>query len=357
MTAIQDRTIDQTRLEDFATRVAADQSAGDAAVLAYIADRLGLWGSLAVAGPVTAAELAERTGLDERYLTEWLAAMAAARYLEYDAVTDSYSLPAEHALVLADDNSPFAMAGGFEFQAGCWADVDRIADLFVGGGGTAWGDRDERMANGVARFFRPLYSSFLIDEWLPALDGIVHKLESGAHVLDVGCGRGIATSLIARSFPKTSVLGIDLDESSVAVARQSPDAAGLPNLRFETVDAGGDLGGGWDLICMFDAFHHVGTPVNLAEKMHQALASDGTLMLVEPLARDSVADNLEAAGPLYYAPSTIVCVPDALAQRHGIALGAQAGPKRLLGILREAGFGSARVAAETEFNMVIEAKQ
>lgn len=356
MTAIKPTTIDEARLEEFAAKIAADQNAGVVAVLAYIADRIGLWSSLAVARSGTASDLAERTGLDPFYLAEWLAAMAAAGYVTYEARTEEYHLPSEHAMVLADDESLFALAGGFEFQAGCWADADRIADRFVGGGGVAWGDRDERLAGGAARFFRPLYREALLSQWLPALGEVEGKLEDGAHVLDVGCGQGFATSLIAGSFPRSEVLGIDADAESLAVARERARAAGLENLRFQVAEAAGDLGGGWDLICVFDAFHHFGAPVDAAKRMLEALASDGTLMLVEPLAGDSVEDNLAAAGLLYYAPSTLVCLPDALAQGGGFALGAQAGPKRLLGILTEAGFGSVRVAAETQFNLVIEAR-
>lgn len=356
MTAVPPTTIDEERLGAFASRIATDQNAGVVAVLAYVADRIGLWASLAASGSGTASDLAERTGLDPVYLTGWLAAMAAAGYVNYESRNEEYHLPAEHAMVLADDESPFALAGGFEFQAGCWADADRIADLFVSGGGVPWGDRDERLTEGAARFFRPLYREALVAQWLPALSDVVPKLQEGAHVLDVGCGQGFATSLVAAAFPQSTVLGIDIDEGSIAIARESARATGLENLRFQVAEAAGDLGGGWDLICVFDAFHHIGAPVDAARRMRRALAHGGTLMLVEPLARDSVEDNLAAAGPLYYAPSTLVCLPDAIAQGNGFALGAQAGPKRLTRVLTDAGFTSVRIAAETEFNLVIEAR-
>lgn len=356
MTTQQASNLDETRVEEFAEKVAADQSAGEAAVLAYIGDRLGLWNSLATAGPSTPDELAERTGLDPTYLAEWLAAQAAAQYVEYQPDSGRFHLPAEHALVLADEDSAVALAGGFEFQAGCWADADRIADLFVTGGGISWGERDPRLLNGVTRFFRPLYRESLIQQWLPAMDGVVSKLANGARVLDVGCGQGLSTILMGTAFPESTFVGIDPDEGSVKRARTAAQEAAADNVSFRAQAVADVTETGWDLVCFFDAFHHIGDPLQAARLVHDALDADGKLMLVEPLAKDTIADNLVTAGPIYYSASTIVCLPDALSQPGGGALGAQAGPHRLQRILTDAGFTKVRVAETTEFNLVIEAQ-
>lgn len=355
MVAQTEGTLDETRLEEFGERVAADQNAGVTGVLAYIGDRLGLWRSLADAGPVTPEDLARSTGLDPSYLSEWLASQAAAQYVEYEPDTGRFHLPAEHALVLADDDSPAALVGGFEFQAGCWADADRIVDLFVTGEGLSWGERDPRLGNGVARFFRPLYRESLVQEWLPALDGVIPMLEAGARVLDVGCGQGSSTILIGQAFPNSEVVGLDPDRRSVAQAQQAAQDAGTDNVSFREATAT-DVSGEFDLICFFDAFHHLGNPRQATTVIRDVLATDGALMLVEPLSLNSIEENLTAAGPLYYGPSTIVCLPDAMSQSGGVALGAQAGPQRIIEILTRAGFSKARVAKTTDFNLVIEAR-
>lgn len=354
MTTQTQHPIDYAAVEGFAGKVAADQNAGVAGVLAYIGDRLGLWKSLAAAGPVTPTEFATATGLSAQYLSEWLAAQAAAEYLRFDPGSGTFHLPAEHALVLADDDSPAALAGGFEFQAGAWADADRIADLFVTGGGIPWGDRDRRLVDGAARFFGPLYRENLVQHWLASLDGVAAQLVEGARVLDVGCGQGFATVLMAAAYPNSTFVGIDPDESSLAVARRS--ATGARNVTFEQGHAEGPIGDGWDLVCFFDSFHHVGNPGEAARRARVSLAETGTLMLVEPLSADALTENLDAAGPLYYGPSTIVCLPDALSQRGGAALGAQAGPTQVIDLLADADFSRVRIARRTEFNLVIEAK-
>lgn len=349
--------IDESKVEEFAEKVGADQAVGEAAVLAYIGDRLGLWAAMASAGPVTPDELAETTGLHSRYLAEWLAAQAAVGYIVYDPESDRFTLPPEHAAVLADDDSLAALAGGFEFQAGCWADADRIVETFRSGDGLLWGEHDQRLLNGVARFFRPLYAASLVQGWLPALDGVVSKLERGGRVLDIGCGYGTTTILMAQAFPPSTFRGVDPHEGSVERARTEAGQAGVGDrVAFELARAEDDHGQGWDLISFFDAFHHLGDPEGVARHLRRALAADGTLMLVEPLARDRIEDNLTLAGPVYYSPSTLICVPDALAQPGGAALGAQAGPDRLKALLEAAGFTTVRVAQETDFNLVIEAR-
>jgi SAM-dependent methyltransferase len=349
--------IDTTRVEEFAERVGRDQDVGVAGVLAYIGDRLGIWASLAGSGWLSAEELGARSGLDATYLAEWLAAQAAAHYVEYDESTGRFRLPPEHAAVLADESSPAASAGGFEFLAGCWADADRVADLFVTGEGLSWGERDRRLVNGATRFFRPLYEQSLLQQWLPAVDGLVATLEEGARVLDVGCGQGLSTLLMGRAFERSTFLGIDPDGASLTIAAQAAGDEGLGNVAFEVRGADEADGGDWDLVCVLDAFHHIGDPTGAATALRGALAPGGRLLVVEPRSEDSVAANLQTAGALYYGPSTVLCIPDALAQEGDSALGAQAGPSRLLGILADAGFTGPRVAATTDFNLVIEASR
>lgn len=356
MTTLSNATMDVGRMERFAEKVGTDQNIAVAGLLAYIGDRLGIWGSLAGAGWVAPATAAESTGLDPTYLGEWMAALAAAGYLEYDTGTGTFLLPPEHAAVLADDDSPAAQAGGFEFLAGAWADADRVADLFVAGGGIAWADRDERLLNGAARFFRPLYRSSLLSTWLPALGDVVDRLEKGARVLDVGCGRGLPTMLMAEAFPNSAFVGIDPDETAVADAGQSAARAGLGNVTFHVATAVDAPDGGWDLVCYFDAFHHVGDPVAAAAAARRRLSPSGTILVVEPRSEDTLEANIAGPGTLYLGPSTLLCLPDAMAQSTAAPLGAQAGPSRLLHLLAEAGFTNARVAATTDFNLVIDAR-
>lgn len=349
---------DPDAVEQFALKVATDQAVGSAGVLAYIGDRLGLWAALAEVGPTTAGDLAGVTRLHRRYVAEWLAAMAAADYVTYDPTTGRYSLPPERAMVLADDSSPVSAAGGFEAQAAFWAISDRVADVFQTGEGIAWSDNDPRLFSGVRRYFRPFYEQGLVSTWLPALDGVVGGLRRGGRVLDVGCGHGVSTILMAEAFPRSSFHGIDVDAGSIDQAREAARKAGVDDrVSFAVATAeDGDIGDGWDLVCYFDAFHHVGDPVGAARRAHQALAPGGRLMLVEPLARERLEDNLNPVGLTFYTASTLVCVTDALAQDGDPVLGGQAGPARLREVLAEAGFGDVRVAHEGEVTMVIEAR-
>lgn len=349
--------MDLQAVERFAQTVATDQARSIGGVLAYVGDRLGLWAALAGAGPVTSGELAEVTGLHERYLREWLATQTAAGYVVYNPETRAFSLPPEHAAVLADDSSPAALAGAFESIAAFWAVADRIADAFGSGSGVAWEDQDRRLFSGVDRFFTPLYQRSLTTEWLPALDGTVDKLERGGRVLDVGCGLGTSTILMAQAYPRSTFHGIDLHDGSIAAARQAASKAGVADrVTFATASALDDLGAGWDLITFFDAFHHVGEPVAAARRARESLADDGALMLVEPRAADRLEDNLDIVGLIFYGSSTLVCVPDALSQDGTQALGGQAGPAHLGAVLAEAGFSRIRQPVETPINLVIEAR-
>jgi len=361
-------TLDLERVQAFAQKVSGDQGLAANAVLAYLGDRLGIWRALAALPAATSTELAARTGLAERYLREWLAAQAAAGYLDYAPATGTFTLPPEYAAVLADDDSPAALAGVFEFIAAAWAASDRLAHAFATGDGIAWHDQDPRLTTAVERNFRPFYTGYLLAEWLPALDGVTDRLRAGARVLDVGCGLGTATLLMAEAFPASVFTGVDADLESVRRARAAAARAGVADrVTFRRADAtdpetdadtDSDDGTGheWDLVCYFDALHDLGDPVGALRRARSTLAPGGVVLAVEPYAGDALEDNLNPVGLTWYASSTLVCVPSSLAQPGGAALGAQAGPERLLATFRSAGFGRVRIAASTPFNLVIEAR-
>ena len=349
--------VDLARVEAFAVRIASDAATAKAGALAYLGDRLGIWAALAGAGSTTSTELAARTGLQERYLREWLATQAAVGYVDHDAATGRFELPVEHAAVLADETSPAFYGFAFEVNVGLYAAVDRVEDAFRTGAGIPWGEHDARLHRGVDRFFRPLYERSLVGEWLPAVPGAVERLTAGTRVLDVGCGHGSAVLIMAEAFPASTFVGIDPHEGSIAVARAAAEAAGVADrVEFRGGPAEDEVGSGYGLVFYFDAFHHVGDPEAAALRARASLAPGGTLVLVEPRAQDRVADNLDLVGLTYYGASVLACVPDAVAQGAQDALGGQAGFQRLSSVLTGAGFGTVRLAATADFNLVVEAR-
>ncbi|MGE0701969.1 MAG: trans-aconitate 2-methyltransferase, partial [Hyphomicrobiaceae bacterium] len=315
--------IDMKKLEPLLGTMVNELGAAANAALVLVGDKLGLYKALAVSGPLTSAGLAERTGTSERYVREWLSAQAASGYIAYDGEADTFSMSPEHAAVLADDDSPVNMVGGFQSLASIFADEPRLCEAFRSGRGIGWGDHCNCLFCGVARFFRPGYRAHLVGEWLPALDGVTAKLDRGGKVADVGCGHGISTAIMASAFPRSQFVGIDFHGPSVEAARSGSN--GLPNLSFEVARAQDFAGAGFDLVTIFDALHDMGDPVGAARHVREALAPDGTLMLIEPMAGDRLADNLNPVGRVYYAFSTSICVPASLGQEVGAALGAQAG--------------------------------
>jgi SAM-dependent methyltransferase len=309
------------------------------------------------AGPITSSELAARTGTAERYVREWLGNQAAGGYVSYDPVDGTFELPPEHAMVVANEGSPVFLGGAFESIASCYADHDLFVDAFRTGTGIGWQEHDDRLFSGVLRLFRPGYAAHLVGEWLPALEGVVDKLRAGASVADVGCGLGASTIIMAEAFERSTFTGIDIHEPSNAAARKAAVEAGVDQrARFDTAAARELPGTGYDLVCLFDCLHDMGDPVGAARRIRQTLAPDGTLLLVEPLAGDGLEDNLNPVERTYYGLSTVICTPASLAQEVGLGLGAQAGEHRLGSVLREAGFTRVRRAAETPFNLNLEAR-
>jgi SAM-dependent methyltransferase len=325
--------------------------------LVVMGDKLGLYRALAAAGPLTPAELASRAGCAERYVREWLNAQAAGGYVEYQPESGCYLLPPEQAVALTDESSPAYLPGFFQIALGSVLDSPRVTAAARTGAGIGWDDHSADVHEGCERFFRSGYNAHLLSEWLPALEGIVPKLEAGGSVADVGCGHGASTILMAQAFPASVFTGFDYHDASVKTAADRARAAGVNGrIRFATAPAAAFPGQGYDLVTMFDCLHDMGDPVSAARHVREALAPTGTWMIVEPAAGDRIEDNLNPVGRAYYAFSTLLCTPCSLSQEVGLALGAQAGGARIREIVTDAGFGSFRRVAETPFNVVFEAR-
>jgi 2-polyprenyl-3-methyl-5-hydroxy-6-metoxy-1,4-benzoquinol methylase len=347
--------IDETKLNEFMGKAVGDIGAALSAALVGVGDRLGLYKALAT-GAATPAELAKRTGTVERYVREWLNNQAAGGYVQYDAKSGTYSLPEEQALALAVEGSPAFIPGAFQIIAACFAAQDRIAECFKTGAGMEWGEHHPCLFEGTERFFRPGYAANLISSWLPALEGAVAKLRSGASVADVGCGLGASTILMAQSFPKSRFIGFDYHEASVRKAREKAREAGVDGrVSFEVARSTDYPGKGYDLVAHFDSLHDMADPLGAARHVRETLAPGGAWMIVEPFAGDKVEQNLNPVGRVFYGASTMLCVPVSLAGK-GPALGAQAGEARLREVVLAAGFRAFRRATETPFNLVFEAR-
>ena len=345
------------RLQAFAGKVLGDVGGAFAVLLSYIADQTGVYRALRDQGPCTAERLAKAAGVDPRYLEEWLSAQAAAGYITYEPANHTFSLSPEQAIVLAAEGHPACMQGFFQAVVAQFATHETAVEVFRSGRGRLWGEHHACCFCGTDRFFRPGYVANLIDSWLPALDEVTDKLSRGAKVADVGCGHGSSTVLLAKAYPKSTIYGFDFHSPSITAATTNAESAGVTgNTRFAAVTAKTIAEKDFDLICMFDALHDMGDPVGAARHMRDRLTPDGTFMVVEPLAGDTLQENLHLIGQVFYSASTLVCTPASRAQEVGLAIGAQAGEKRLTAILHEAGFTRVRCAARTDTNMVLEAR-
>jgi SAM-dependent methyltransferase len=358
MTAIAPtQPIDEQRLMSFVFRAVDEVGATLNAALVVMGDKLGLYQAMAGSEPLTPTELAARTGTAERYVEEWLNAQAAGGYVEYDPTAGTYRLPAEHAVALTDASSPAYLPGFFQIALGSVIDSPSITDAARTGAGFGWHEHTPDVHIGCERFFRPGYHANLVGSWLPALDGVVATLERGARVADIGCGHGASTILMAQAFPRSTFVGSDYHQASIATARERADEAGVADrVRFESTAAAAVEGDGFDLVTMFDSLHDMGDPVGAARHVRSILAPGGAWMIVEPAAGDRIEDNLNPVGRAYYGFSTLLCTPSSLSQDVGLALGAQAGEARIRGVVEQAGFSRFRRVAETPFNIVYEAK-
>lgn len=355
--AVDTPTINQDKLNAFMGQLVGELGATVNAGLIVIGDRLGLYRAMAGAGPISAGQLAERTGTTERYVREWLNAQAAGAFVEFEALNDRYVLPAEQAMALADEDSPAFVGGAFQLALATLKSAERIESAFTSGAGVGWHEHDEGVAIGCERFFRPGYNANLVSAWIPALDGVEDKLRVGASVADVGCGLGASTRLMAKTYPNSTFSGFDYHAESIERARNKAEAAGLGECTsFEVAPAASFPGTGYDLIAMFDCLHDLGDPVGAARHVRNALASDGTWLIVEPLASDRIEQNLNPVSRAYYSFSTFLCTPSSLSQEVGLALGAQAGEARIREVALAAGFTRFQRVAETPFNAVFEVR-
>jgi 2-polyprenyl-3-methyl-5-hydroxy-6-metoxy-1,4-benzoquinol methylase len=351
------RAINPDKLNAFLHQAVTDMGAALHASVVLMGDKLGLFRAMRDGTPVTSQQLSEQTGIRERYVREWLKANAASKYVDYDAATDTYSLNPEQAFALAEENTALDLPGFHYMLASLMRDGDKLADAFREGRGFGWHEHDKDLFVGCERFFRPTYLTHLVSEWLPALTGVEAKLKAGAKVADIGCGHGASTMLMAKAYPKSKFTGFDYHDESIESARASAKQQGMQDsVKFEVSPAAAIPGSGYDLVTCFDCLHDMGDPVGAAKHIRKAMAPDGTWMVVEPIAGDDTAANLNPVGRIYYSASTLCCVPASLSQEVGLGLGAQAGEKRLREVLQEGGFSQVRRAAETPFNMVLEAR-
>ncbi len=349
--------VDETKLNAFIGRMLGDLGGALSVPLVRMGDRLGLYKALHEGGPMTPGELAAKTSIAERYAREWMSHHAASGYLEYDAATGKFTLPPEQAMVFADPDSPVYMQGGFDLAVAMMENQALVESAFRSGEGVGWGEQAQCLFCATGRFFRPGYHNNLVQAWLPALDGVTAKLERGASVADVGCGHGFSTVMMAKAFPQSTFVGYDFHPGSIAQAQTHAEQHGVAaNTRFEVATASEYPGENLDLVTFFDCLHDMGDPAGAARHVRQTLNSDGSWMIVEPAAGDRLEDNLNPVGRLYYAGSTMICIPTSLDQPVGAALGAQAGYSKLSAVITKGGFGTVRKATETPFNMVLEAR-
>ncbi len=354
--------IDEAALMGFVFRAVDEVGAALNCALVVMGDKLGYYRCLADHGATTASELAQRTSTGDKYATEWLNAQAAGGFVTYDPAAQTYLLPAEHAIALTDETSPAFLPGFFQIAFGTIADAGRIIALAPDGDGLAWGEHSSDVHEGCERFFQPGYAANLVAYWLPALDGVTAKLERGARVHDLACGHGASTVIMAAAYPQSTFVGSDGHAASVTTAQERADEAGVGD-RIEFVAASATelaperSGAGYDLVTTFDALHDMGDPVGAARRVYDALAPDGTWMVVEPAAGDRPEDNFNPVGRAYYGFSTLLCTPSSLSQDVGLAIGTQAGPARIRDIVTAAGFGGFRVVAQTPFNNVLEIRR
>ncbi|EDL48846.1 class I SAM-dependent methyltransferase [Erythrobacter sp. SD-21] len=346
--------IDTRKVEELAGKVIGDVAGALSLFMAYIGDQAGLFDALDGEGRLSVAQLAQKTGLNEKYLHEWLGSVSAAGYLNFHPEDETFSISPEQALVFAREGQPACMQGFIQAVVSQYESHEKSVETFRSGKGRPWSDQSECCFCGTDRFFRPGYAANLTSDWIPSLGGVEEKLKAGAKIADIGCGHGSSSILMAQAYPNSEVIGFDFHEPSIEEARRKAKAAGVGNVHFEVASAQDYPGKAYDFACIFDALHDMGDPVGAARHIRETLKEDGTFMLVEPMAGDSMADNMHPLGQIFYAFSTTVCTPASLAQDVGLGIGAQAGQKRLTEVLEEAGFGSVRRASETPTNMVLE---
>lgn len=355
-TTTQAPALDMNKLNAFIGQFVTDLGAAVHSGMVVIGEKLGLYKALAH-GPMGPAELAARTETDERYLREWLASQAAGGYITYDDKIGKFSLSEEQAFTLANEDSPAYLPGAFELALGSLAAVPRITEAFRTGAGMGWHEHKDEVFHGCEKFFRPGYAANLVSTWIPSLNGVEAKLQAGARVADVGCGKGASTILMAKAYPNSKFYGFDYHPGSIEGAREAARKAGVADrVTFEVAKAKEFPGRDYDFVAVFDCLHDMGDPIGASAHVRQSLAKDGTWMIVEPFANDQLKDNLNPVGRVYYSFSTLLCTPCSRSQEVGLCLGAQAGEGRIREVVKASGFSRFRRATETPFNIVYEAR-
>jgi 2-polyprenyl-3-methyl-5-hydroxy-6-metoxy-1,4-benzoquinol methylase len=354
---VQTRPIDPDKLNALLGQAVQDMGAALHAPLIVIGDKLGLYRAMGDGVPVTAAQLAQRTGTAERYIREWLNANAAGKFVEYEPASDTYFMTPEQALALAQDDTPIHLPGFYHMLASLMKDEEKITEIYRTGEGMGWHEHEKGLFEGCERFFRPTYLANLVSSWIPALDGVDAKLKAGARVADIGCGHGASTLLMAKAYPKSRFFGFDYHAPSIETARKKAAAAGVSDqVNFDVAPSKAFPGKDYDLVAFFDCLHDMGDPAGASRHVRESLAPGGTWMIVEPFAHDAIAANLNPVGRIMYSASASVCVPCSLSQEVALGLGAQAGPAKIEKVVRDGGFTRFRKATETPFNMVFEAR-
>jgi len=348
--------LNEEKLHALLGKVVTEMGAAANGPLVTIGDKLGLYTTLSESEPLSSSELAAKTNTAERYVREWLSAQAASGYVQYHADTQKFSMTPEQTMVFGNRKSPVFMTGAFYAISSVYHDEPKIEKAFKTGEGVSWGDHNNCLFCGTEKFFSPSYEGNLISNWLPSMEGLVEKLEKGAKVADIGCGHAASTIIMAKAFPNSSFIGFDFHAPSIAQAKERAKAAGLTNISFEVATAKDFPGTDYDFIAYFDCLHDMGDPVGACAHTKVALKPDGTCMVVEPFAKDSLEENLNPVGRAFYAFSTMLCTPCSLNQEVGLALGAQAGEKKLKEVITKGGFSRFKRAMETPFNLILEAR-
>ncbi|MBV8982433.1 MAG: class I SAM-dependent methyltransferase [Acidimicrobiia bacterium] len=349
--------IDEAKLEAFMHKVVGELGAGLGFPMHRLGDQLGIWKAMAGAGPLTATEVAERTGCHERYMKEWLSAETAGGYVEYEPKSETFTLPDEVAFAMADESSPVFLGGAWQVATSVFESLPKLTEAYRTGGGVGWGEHTHNLFEGVARFFRPGYNANLVSSWLPALDDVVEKLERGAKVADVGCGLGSSTIIMAQAFPNSTFTGFDYHDASIVAARKAAAEAGVADrVTFEVAPAQSYPGTGYDLVTFFDCLHDMGDPEGAARHVRSSLADDGTWMLVEPASNGDLVADSNPIGRVFYESSAAICLPASLADEGRRGLGNQVGDDEWVSILGGCGFSRCRRATETPFNRVFEVR-
>ena len=348
--------LNETKLHDLLGKVVTEMGAAANGALITLGDKIGLYKCLSESGSLTSGELAAKTNTAERYVREWLSAQAASGYVEYDPATKKFHMTPEQTAVFGNNKSPVFMTGAFYAISSLYHDEPKIEEAFKTGEGVSWGDHNSCLFCGTEKFFSPSYEGNLIDNWLPSLDGVVEKLKQGAKVADIGCGHAASTIIMAKAFPNSTFIGYDFHDKSIEKAKERAITAKVDNVSFHVATAKTFPGKDYDFVCFFDCLHDMGDPVGACAHVKSALKPDGTCLIVEPFAKDSLEDNLNPVGRAFYAFSTMLCTPCSLNQEVGLALGAQAGEKRLKEVINQGGFTRFKRATETPFNLILEAR-